>query len=132
LPEGLLGRLEEEASAAGTTVTALVTELLTEGLDLRRFRGLVYRDGPTGRRVALVGGPDVWEVIRDLRHLEGDQGDRVQALSTSTGVAPAMILQAIDFYGASPAAVDERIAADEAAASRTRLRLDRRAQLFAS
>lgn len=25
--------------------------------------GLVFREGPTGRRPRLAGGPDVWEVI---------------------------------------------------------------------
>jgi hypothetical protein len=43
-------------------VTALVTAVLDEGLKIGRFSGIVYRDGPTGRRAGLAAGPDVWEV----------------------------------------------------------------------
>ena len=51
----------------GASITQLVSSLLDEGLKTRRFPGVVYRSGPVGRRAALVGGPDVWEVVRDLR-----------------------------------------------------------------
>lgn len=63
----LLDRLEQEASNQRTPVTAVVTTLLDEGLKTRRFPGIVYRDGPTGRCAGLVGRPDVWEVIRALK-----------------------------------------------------------------
>jgi hypothetical protein len=62
LPEDLLKRLDDEASSRGTSVTALVTAVLDEGLKIGRFSGIVYRDGPTGRRAGLAAGPDVWEV----------------------------------------------------------------------
>ena len=63
LPEELLERLEQEAAASGTSTTSLVASLLSEGITTRRFAGVVYRNGPTGRRAALVGGPDVWERV---------------------------------------------------------------------
>ncbi len=28
--------------------------------------GIAFRDGPSGRRAALAGGPDVWEAIVTL------------------------------------------------------------------
>ncbi len=30
--------------------------------------GIAFRDGPVGRRAALAGGPDVWEVIETLQN----------------------------------------------------------------
>lgn len=36
--------------------------------------GIVFRSGPGGRRAALAGGPDVWEVARVLS--EGGGADR--------------------------------------------------------
>ncbi|HET9059625.1 MAG TPA: hypothetical protein VFN61_06865 [Acidimicrobiales bacterium] len=63
-------RLRTEASARGTSQSAMAEELLDEGLRMRRHPLLIFRDGPTGRRVALVGGPDVWEVVDGL--LGGD------------------------------------------------------------
>ncbi len=65
LPEELLERIEAESLAVGASITQLVSSMLDEGLKTRRFTGVVYRNGPSGRRAALVGGPDVWEVVRD-------------------------------------------------------------------
>src|SRR5258705_4510767 len=38
-------------------------ELIYEGLRARRHPLVGFRDGASGRRAALVGGPDVWEII---------------------------------------------------------------------
>src|SRR5262249_18026827 len=38
-----------------------------EGLRMTEHPGVVFRDGPTGLRVGLVDGPDVWEVARALQ-----------------------------------------------------------------
>ncbi len=32
--------------------------------------GVIFKDGPTGRRSALAYGPDVWEVIKFLREID--------------------------------------------------------------
>ena len=53
LPEDLLEQLDQEADASGTSVTSLVASLLNEGINTRRFPGVIYRDGPTGH---LGGG----------------------------------------------------------------------------
>ena len=29
--------------------------------------GIVFKDGPTGRRAALVRGPDVWQVVKTFK-----------------------------------------------------------------
>jgi hypothetical protein len=39
--------------------------LIEEGLRTEEFPGIAFRSGPTGRRVGLVGGPDVWEIARE-------------------------------------------------------------------
>ncbi len=65
LADELLERIEAESRSAGGFLTSLVASLLDEGLKTRRFPGVVYRPGPTGRRAGLVGGPGVWEVVRD-------------------------------------------------------------------
>lgn len=131
LPEDLLRRLDDEASTTGTTVTALVSELLEEGLDQRRHPGIVFRGGPSRRRAAVAGGPDVWEVIRDLGGLGGPEDVRIRALADAVGIDPHRVGLAVDYYVDHREEIDERIAADEAAAARVRLQLERRAQLFA-
>ena len=130
LPEELLDRLEVESSAAGTSVTQLVSVVLDEGLKTRRFPGVVYRAGPAGRRAALVGGPDLWEVVRDLAQAPGRGMDRVENLAAETGLPAASVLLAADFYAAFPEEIDALIDADERAAEEVRRQAGRREQLL--
>jgi hypothetical protein len=130
LPEELLERLDSEANATGTSATALVTTLLDEGLKIRRFPGVVYRSGPAGRRAALADGPDVWEIVRAVRSTPGKGGQRLRRVADEAGLRLDQLRLAVDFYAAYPEEVDARIAADEDAARRARLMIDRREQLL--
>lgn len=130
LPEDLLQRLEQQSRADATTVSALAMTLLDEGLKTRTFPGIVFRDGPTGRRAGLVGGPDVWEIIRDLRHTPGRGMQRIETLATEIGVPVERLRLATDFYAAHPVEIDRLIDLDEDAAQRARRLIDRREQLL--
>ena len=130
LPEELLERIEAESRSVGASITQLVSSLLDEGLKTRRFPGVVYRDGPLGRRAALVGGPDVWEVVRDLAAAPGRGMDRVESLVAETGLTTASVLLAADFYGSFPGEIDALIEADERAAEEVRRQARRREQLL--
>ncbi|MDP1803577.1 MAG: hypothetical protein Q8K72_00280 [Acidimicrobiales bacterium] len=132
LPADLLGRLEAESHVSNTSVTSLVVTLLDEGLKIRQFPGIVYRSGPAGRRAGLVGGPDVWEVVRDLRHAAGDGMARIAHLAEESGLSAARITLAADFYAAFPDEIDARVEADEQAAERARTLVDQRDRLLSS
>jgi hypothetical protein len=64
--EGIGKRLAHRGDVDGRSSSPLAGELIAEGLTTRRHPLTAFRDGPTGRRAALVGGPDVWEVIGGL------------------------------------------------------------------
>lgn len=130
LPSELLARLEAEAASTGSTVTSLVSRLLDEGLKTRRFPGIVYRDGPAGRRAGLVGGPDIWELVRAVKGSVGDGDQRLRHVADELGVPLGRLALAIDFYMAFPEEVDERIAADERAAAQVRELIQRRDRLM--
>lgn len=132
LPDELLERLDEEANSSGTSVTTLVTSLLDEGIKTRRFPGIVYRDGPTGRRAALVGGPDVWEVVRAVSEAKGRGETRLRAVANAHDLPLARARLAVEFYAAFPNEIDERIEADERAAERIREEITRRERLLSS
>ncbi len=132
LPEELLARLDDEATSSGGSATSLVATILDEGLKTRRFPGITYRDGPTGRRASIVGGPDIWEIIRALKQSPGKDERRVVALSDELGLSPVQIRLAIDFYGVNPSEVDDRITADDVFAQQLRERIDRRERLLSS
>jgi hypothetical protein len=129
LSSDLLGRLEQEASGAGLTVSALVTELLDEGLRVRRFPGVVFRDGPAGRRAGLVGGPDVWEVVRDVRAAAGRGQAKIRRVAAGAGLSESQVRLAVDYYAAFPDEVDARLAAEERAAAQLRELVTRRERL---
>lgn len=105
-------RLKAESRAASISTTSLVSCLLDEGLKTRKFPGVVYRPGPTGRRAGLVGGPDVWEVIRDLR---GWPSQGMKRIAEDLDLSESMVSLAADFYSAFPEEVDDRIEANEQA-----------------
>jgi hypothetical protein len=132
LPEELLERLDHEATSTNSSTTTLVTSILDEGLKTRRFPGITYRDGPTGRRAAMVAGPDVWEIVRSLKGLRGRDDRRVRQLAGELELSPAMVRLAIDFYTAFPDEIEARITADELAAAQLRQRIDRRERLLSS
>lgn len=50
----------------------MATESLTEAEKLAQAPGIVYVDGPAGRRAKIAGGLDVFELIRAWRSLDGD------------------------------------------------------------
>ena len=125
----VLAALDGEAAAAGMTVSALVTELLEEGLRVRRFPGVVFRDGPAGRRPGLGGGPDVWEVIRDVAATPGRGEAKIRRVAAAAGLTVAQVRLAIDYYSAFPAEIDARLAAEERAAAQLREQVARRERL---
>ena len=131
LPEDLLDRLEAESRSERTSITQLVAVLLEEGLRIRKFPGIVYRTGPAGRRAGLVGGPDVWEVVRDLAYAPGRGMDRVENLAAETDLSVASVLLAADFYAAFPDEIDALIEANERAAEEVRQQAVRRERLLA-
>ncbi len=130
LDDQLMQRLEVESEAASMSVTSLVSSLLDEGLKSRRFPGVVYRPGPTGRRAALVGGPDVWEVIRDLQRVPGRGMERVECLARELGISVSPVTLATDFYCAFPEEIDARIEADERVAEQVRRQAEWREALL--
>ncbi len=84
--------------------------------------GIVFRDGPAGRRAALGAGPDVWEVIATVKSgkARGDQAiaDAAEVLD----LTDAQVRTAVRYYAAFAEEIDRRIAlnaedADEAEAA---------------
>ena len=79
IPEEIATAIEETAEAAGRDFSAVGNEFLAESVKMRRCPGIVFADGPTGRRARLAGtGLDVWEGIAIYQSLDRDR-ERLQA-----------------------------------------------------
>jgi len=132
LDEELKRRISELADAEGATETALVSRLLDEGLKVAAHPGIVYRDGPTGRRAALATGPDVWEIVNGVRHAEGHGEARIADAAEQMGLPERLIRLAVNFASAHPDEIEERIQLNEQAATRARELAEQRKRLLAS
>ncbi len=82
--------------------------------------GVIFRPGPTGRRAALAGGPDVWEVIRAIKSAHAaepglNSDDLISLVGDNTGIALRLLNTAVRYWAAYPSEVDAEIAAAEAA-----------------
>ena len=108
-----------------------MASVLDEGLKTSHFPGIEYRDGPTGRRAGLAGGPDVWEIVRDIKHSQGQGEQRIRAVAEQLGLPVQRIGLVLDFYATFPEEVENRIDADERAAARVRDLASNRDRLLA-
>jgi uncharacterized protein (DUF433 family) len=104
----LMTKLEEEARERGQRLDTLVSEIIDEGLRMRRVPGIVFTDGPAGRRATITGcGIDVWEVIATWNSLGQDAG---KLRENYHWLSDSQICAALTYYQAYPAEVDTRLA----------------------
>lgn len=74
---------------------------------MSRFPAIEFRDGVTGRRAAVRGGPDVWEIVMVAKDLEPD---RTGPYDHFGGNVPREALdQALAYYERFPDEIDHRI-----------------------
>lgn len=105
-----LAKLEERARQIRVPKTALADRYVEEGLAMDAYPGVIFRDGPAGRRPAVVGGPDVWEVIRVFIA----EGRSTRATSDNLRIRPGLVDAAIAYYADNREAIDEWIETNEA------------------
>jgi hypothetical protein len=115
--------LDARSTSLGQSKARIAERLIEEGLQIEEFPGIVFRSGPTGRRAGIAGGPDVWEIARDLRATsrEGRTKDPIEAVAHISGLDRSVVELAASYYAAHPRDVDERIHMNEMAAERLRL-----------
>jgi hypothetical protein len=102
---GTKHELEREAKRRGTATTTLAESLLREGIRTASHPGITFRDGPAGRRAALIGGPDVWEVVRVWL----DSKKRAKATAEYLRLPLGLVEAALGYYAEYRDEVDERI-----------------------
>ncbi len=129
---GLAERVASFATRRGLTVSAAIQLLTDEALRMREHPGIVFRDGPAGRRAGLAGGPDVWEVVRSLRQATTTTGlGREELVATNTGLTLAEIRVAIGYYTAHATEVDGQVAEADATEEAALQAWERRRRLLA-
>ena len=121
LDDKLAERLRLRARAAGESLSDRLRRYAEEGSRRDEHPLITFRDGPAGRRAAVVGGPDVWEIVMWLQDLAGESNP-VQVLAAEQGIPRPLIDAALRYQEAYPQEVEARIALHrhETAAADTR------------
>lgn len=131
MSEQTLARLDAGAHRRGEAKARTAERLIDEGLRMEDHPGIVFRDGPTGRRAALAGGPDVWEIVETL-HGTGLSGERaVEATADWGNLTPVQVRAAIQYYADYREEIDERILLNRQEAERRRAAWDRAQEALA-
>ena len=108
LDENLAARLRLRSRAAGESLSDRLRRYAEEGARRDENPMLTFRDGPTGRRAGLIGGPDVWEVAMWIDDL-GYSPDAAAELAADEIVARSQIDAVLAYRATYPDEIQARI-----------------------
>jgi len=126
LQPGIVERLDERAHALGTTRSTLAEQYLEEALRVVEHPGIRFADGPSGRRAAVVGGPDVWEIVMVLKANAGDAAEVAELLALPLSRVQA----AARYYAVYTDEIDTLLARNESVFEREAAIAARQRELF--
>ncbi|MGH4016079.1 MAG: hypothetical protein ACRDSL_19580 [Pseudonocardiaceae bacterium] len=116
---GVLDRLRRRAaSTPGATPSGLVQRLVDEGLRMAEHPGVVFKDGPGGRRPALKVGPDIWELVKFLREIDERGEPAIEAAREVFTIPETAVRAGLAYYTSYPDEIDAWIADADAVSER--------------
>ncbi len=117
--------LEACRRETGESESDAVQRLIQEAMRMERHPGIVFRDGPVGRRPALLNGPDVWEVIPAVHNARNPSDDAIAVAAESIGIPVARVLDAVEYYAEYTDEIDAWIERNERRAKEARANMER-------
>jgi len=118
--------LERQAEKTRTPKTALAERYVQEGLRMDAHPGIVFRDGPAGRRAGLAAGPDVWEMI--MVFLAEDRS--VEGTADNLKLPTRLVRAAVGYYADYTEEIDAWIDSNDRAAEEAEAAWRRRQALM--
>ena len=109
-------RLKDNAHRRNVGISTLAERLIDEGLRMDAHPSVTFRDGPAGRRPALVGGPEIVDVIGAIVNGDVPVDRRRSRAAELLGVTEAMIDAALAYYADFTEEIDAGLAARAEAA----------------
>ena len=105
----ILERLGRRARVVpGATPSGLAERLVDEGLRMAEHPGMVFKNGPSGRRAALALGPDVWEVVKASREMDERGEAAVLAVADLPNLVNEQVRAALRYYADHPGKSTQR------------------------
>lgn len=108
LDDALAERLRLRARAAGETLSDRLRRYAEEGTRREEHPLITFRDGPTGRRAGVLGGPDVWEVAMWVEDLAAEP-DPPATLVEDSILTRSQVDAALRYRAAYPDEIATRI-----------------------
>ena len=127
----VLEQLKTEARSRNVSTSAFAEELIEEGLRTRRHPMIVFRDGPSGRRAGLIGGPDVWEVVGGLVGGDVRPEERIARAAEHLRLSRQQLDAVLNYYSDFTTEIDEEVAENVAVADELEALWRRRQDLLA-
>jgi uncharacterized protein (DUF433 family) len=110
LPPSLIDEIDGFLFENGYGPSRGLRQIVLEWVVLNRFETLEFRGGPFGRRVAVRGGPEVWEIIFISQGLPGRHDDLFRHFGWLDRDA---VLHALEYYSEFPDEIDEILLLNE-------------------
>ena len=115
---GVYERLKRGAAQRAESLSSAGERLIDEGLRMDAHPGIIFRDGPAGRRAVLAAGPDVWEIVPLLRDLEGSLEERIAATAEQLWLTERQVRAVSRYYAEFTDEIDAEIAENDDIADR--------------
>jgi hypothetical protein len=95
----------------GLSSSSVAARLVDEGLRADEHPGVTFREGPIGRRATLLGGADVWEVIRAVKSARAAEPELVdteilELVATNSGLPVRHVRTALAYWAAYPSEIE--------------------------
>jgi uncharacterized protein (DUF433 family) len=111
IPDKLREQVEAVASENGRDFDSVVSEMLEEGVRMRRFRGIWFADEFERREAKVFGtGLGVWEVIEGYKRA-GEQWEAFK--EEMSWLDESQLRDALDYWNAYPDEINELVAESE-------------------
>ena len=107
IPDSLDREIERESEERGKSWSAMTTELLEEAIRMRRAPGILFADGPAGRRAVVAGtGIDVWEIVATWREGGEEYGE---LRKNYPWLSEPQLRAALGYYELYPQEIESRL-----------------------
>ena len=106
LDPSVVDRLDRRGARTGLNRSRLAERYLDEGMRMEDHPGIVFRDGPAGRRAGLARGPDVWQVIVAIRSSDLEGEAALASVAEWASLSLAQVRTATRYYAEFPDDID--------------------------
>ncbi|RPJ10197.1 MAG: hypothetical protein EHM37_14250 [Deltaproteobacteria bacterium] len=111
LPEATVKEIESAASSSGRDFSSVARDLLVEAVKMKNCPGIIYADGPTGRRARVSGaGIDVWEIAAAFKGMDENYTELQKAYHW---LSEPQLRSALSYFTLHPEEIEARIARNQ-------------------